>query len=184
MNKILSSSGDVLFEYDSGNLSGLDLSHKKMNNALLTCQMIEMANFSFSNLRGSVFDCSCLSGSNFRGADLSYTNLYDCDLSGCDFTGANFHGANLSRSFINGANFNGANLTETKLEFVSLISIIMWPFTVIITPNNIRIGSKAWTIDAWKNIDCKELSNIHSEAIDYYNKNNELIVRLCERFSY
>ena len=109
-----------------------------------------------------------LSGANLRGANLRYADLSGANLLGADLSGANLLDANLS-----GANLRHANLIVLQMD--------LW--TAYITTNHIRIGCQSHKLSKWENFTDKEISEMHPGALEYWNKNKEVIIALCKRFN-
>ena len=114
---------------------------------------------------------------SLRHADLFDANLRHANLRGADLRSADLRGANLS-----GANLSGANLFSADLFDADLIVLQMDLWTAYITTNHIRIGCQSHKLSKWENFTDKEISKMHPGALEYWNKNKEVIIALCKRF--
>ena len=141
--KIFNTSGELILETESQDLSGADLRH--------------------AHLRGANLSGADLRGANLRGADLIYSNL-----SGADLRSANLRGADLIYS-----NLSGADLIVLQMD--------LW--TSYITTNHIRIGCQSHTLSNWENFTDADILDMHPRALEYWNKNKEVIIALCKRFN-
>lgn len=80
------------------------------------------------------------------------------------------------------------SLCEADLRWVNLrgsdIIIIMFENqTTYIIPGHIRIGcGKQHSLEEWKNFNDQEIEQMHSNTLDFWKENKELIINLCERF--
>ena len=160
--KIFNTIGELILETESQDLSGANLRHANLRGAHL-----RGANLSGANLRGA----------NLRGADLIYSNL-----SGADLRSANLRGADLIYSNLSSANLRGADLIYSNLSGADLIVLQMDLWTAYITTNHIRIGCQSHTLSEWENFTDEEISEMHPGALEYWNKNKEVIIALCKRF--
>lgn len=84
-------------------LSGVDLSGKRLKGVDLERANLAGADLSDTNLSEANLKGADLSGANLRGADLSEADLYKADLTGADLTGAD-----LSEASTDSADFTGA----------------------------------------------------------------------------
>ena len=125
------------------------------------------------NLRGAN-----LLGANLSDANLRYANLSDADLRGANLSDADLLGANLSD-----ADLRGADLRYADLRGADLIVLQMDLWTAYITTNHIRIGCQSHTLSEWENFTDEEISSMHAGALEYWNKNKEVIIALCKRFN-
>ena len=100
------------------------------------------------------------------------------DLSGADLRHADLRGAHLR-----GANLRGADLIYSNLSGADLIVLQMDLWTAYITTNHIRIGCQSHTLSEWENFTDEEISSMHAGALEYWNKNKEVIIALCKRFN-
>lgn len=114
-----------------------------------------------------------LRGADLRGADLRHADLRGADLRSADLRGANLRGANL----------RGADLIYANLRGADLIVLQMDLWTSYITTNHIRIGCQSHTLSEWENFTNKDISGMHSNALEYWKKNKEIIISLCKRFN-
>ena len=160
--KIFNTSGELILETESQDLSGADLRHADLRGA---------------HLRGANLRGADLRGANLRGADLIYSNL-----SGADLRSANLRGADLIYSNLRGANLRSADLRHANLSGANLIVLQMDLWTSYITTNHIRIGCQSHTLSEWENFTDEEISSMHARALEYWNKNKEVIIALCKRF--
>jgi len=161
--KIFNTSGELILETESQDLSGADLRHADLRGA---------------HLRGANLSGADLRGANLRGADLRGANL-----SGADLRSANLRGADLIYSNLRGANLRSADLRHANLSGANLIVLQMDLWTSYITTNHIRIGCQSHTLSEWENFTDEEISEMHPGALEYWNKNKEVIIALCKRFN-
>ena len=91
--------------------------------------------------------------------------------------------ANLSGADLRSANLRGADLIYSNLRSANLIVLQMDLWTAYITTNHIRIGCQSHTLSEWANFTDEEISSMHSGALEYWNKNKEVIIALCKRFN-
>jgi len=89
-------------------LSGVDLSGKRLKEVDLERADLSGADLSDTNLSEANLKGADLSGANLRGADLSEADLYKADLTGADLTGAD-----LSEASTDSADFTGAQGVPT-----------------------------------------------------------------------
>lgn len=82
-----------------------------------------------------------------------------------------------------GANLRGADLRHADLRHANLIVLQMDLWTAYITTNHIRIGCQSHTLSEWENFTDEEISGMHSEALEYWTKNKEVVIALCKRFN-
>ena len=126
---------------------------------------------------------SNLSSADLRHADLRGAHLRGANLSGADLRGANLRGADLIYSNLSGANLRSADLRHANLSGADLIVLQMDLWTSYITTNHIRIGCQSHTLSEWENFTDEEISEMHPGALEYWNKNKEVIIALCKRFN-
>ena len=99
-----------------------------------------------------------------------------------DLSGANLSGADLRHADLRGANLRGAHLRGANLSGADLIVLQMDLWTSYITTNHIRIGCQSHTLSEWENFTDEEISSMHTDALEYWNRNKEVIIALCKRF--
>ena len=105
------------------------------------------------------------------------------DLSGSDLRHANLRGSDLRGVNLSGANLRGADLIYSNLSGADLIVLQMDLWTAYITTNHIRIGCQSRTLSEWENFTDADISKMHPRALEYWNKNKEVIIALCKRFN-
>ena len=110
-------------------------------------------------------------------------DLSGADLRHADLRGAHLRGANLSGANLRGANLRGADLIYSNLSGADLIVLQMDLWTAYITTNHIRIGCQSHILSEWENFTDEEISEMHPGALEYWNKNKEVIIALCKRFN-
>jgi len=106
----------------TADLSGADLSHARLDAALLAGADLSGANcfqgdFAGAELAGANLSETNLSAvdmrrANLSGANMFHANLSAADVSDADLSGANVSTADLSETRANRTNLRGANLTE------------------------------------------------------------------------
>jgi len=151
--KIFNTSGELILEIDSESLLHADLFDADLRHADL--------------LGADLFD-----------ADLRHADLRDADLLGADLRDADLLGADLRY-----ADLRGADLRYADLRGADLIVLQMDLWTAYITTNHIRIGCQSHKLSKWENFTDKEISKMHPGALEYWNKNKEVIIALCKRFN-
>ena len=124
-----------------------------------------------------------LSGADLRGADLSDAYLSGANLRGADLGGADLRGADLRGADLIYSNLRGADLRHADLRGADLIVLQMDLWTSYITTNHIRIGCQSHTLSEWENFTDSDISKMHPRALEYWNKNKEVIISLCKRFN-
>jgi len=132
-------------------------------------------------------DSESLRHADLRHADLRYSDLRHVDLLGADLRHVDLLGADLRYSDLLGvdlrhANLLGADLRDANLLGVDLIVLQMDLWTAYITTNHIRIGCQSHILSEWENFTDEEISEMHPGALEYWNKNKEVIIALCKRF--
>lgn len=104
-------------DFENSAFHGTDLTRATLRGSFLLCDLSN-AKLGDSDLSGSVFLSSNMSGANLRGARLS-----NCDLRSVDFRGADLTGADLSGADLRGAQFGDANLENANLRGVNLVGV-------------------------------------------------------------
>jgi uncharacterized protein YjbI with pentapeptide repeats len=117
------------------------------------------------------------------GADLRYSDLLGADLRYSDLRGADLRYSDLLGVDLRHANLLGADLRDANLRDADLIVLQMDLWTAYITTNNIRIGCQSHTLIEWENFTDEEILEMHPGALEYWNKNKEVIIALCKRFN-
>ena len=125
---------------------------------------------------------SNLSGADLRSADLRHVDLLGADLRYSDLRGADLRYSDLLGVDLRHANLLGADLLDANLRDADLIVLQMDLWTAYITTNNIRIGCQSHTLIEWENFTDEEILEMHPGALEYWNKNKEVIIALCKRF--
>lgn len=83
--------------------------------------ILDEADLSGRDLRGSNLKIATLTDANLSGADLSNANLILAFMDGINLSGATLHGANLNGAQLSKANFSGADLTKAELSQANLL---------------------------------------------------------------
>ena len=102
-------------------------------------------------------------------ANLSRANLYGADLSGADLSGAN-----LSRADLSGANLYGEKIDKIPVQICGLL---WW---INITKKHIQIGCQIHEAEKWFNFTDEEISEMHEEALTFWNDNKAFIKQAWE----
>ena len=76
------------------------------------------------------------------------------------------------------ADFRHADFRHADLI---VLQIDLW--TAYITTNHIRIGCQSRTLSEWENFTDADISKMHPRALEYWNKNKEVIIALCKLFN-
>ena len=171
--EIFNKIGELILEIDSESLRHADLFDANLRHANLRGADLFDADFRHADLRGANLLCANLRHANLLGADLRHANL----------RGANLRGANLLGANLFDADLRGANLFSADLFDADLIVLQMDLWTAYITTNHIRIGCQSHTLSEWENFTDEEISEMHPGALEYWNKNKEVIIALCKRFN-
>ena len=155
--EIFNKIGELILEIDSESLRHADLRH---------------ADLRYSDLRHV----------DLLGADLRYSDLLGADLRYSDLRGADLRYSDLLGVDLRHANLLGADLRDANLRDADLIVLQMDLWTAYITTNHIRIGCQSHILSEWENFTDEEISEMHPGALEYWNKNKEVIIALCKRF--
>ena len=123
-------------------------------------------------------DSESLRHADLRNADLRYSDLRHVDLLGADLRYSDLLGVDLRH-----ANLLGADLRDANLRDADLIVLQMDLWTAYITTNHIRIGCQSHILSEWENFTDEEISEMHPGALEYWNKNKEVIIALCKLFN-
>src|SRR5574343_665350 len=174
MIEIKTFNGEVIFTLDAESLRKADLHGANLYRADL-----RGTNLYRADLRGTNLSRANLSGANLRGA-----NLRDANLSGANLRGANLRDANLSGANLYGANLYGANLYEANLYNVrGIIALCGMKWPILISHNIMKIGCQTHTHNEWKSFSDKEISKMHVKALEFWSKNKDVLITLCENLT-
>ena len=127
-------------------------------------------------------DSESLRHADLRHADLRHADLRYSDLRYSDLRGADLRYSDLLGVDLRHANLLGADLRDANLRDADLIVLQMDLWTAYITTNHIRIGCQSHILSEWENFTDEEISEMHPGALEYWNKNKEVIIALCKRF--
>jgi uncharacterized protein YjbI with pentapeptide repeats len=178
---------EILFEINSKNLKGADLSESYLSGAKLFKADLSDANLLNANLSGAdlfkadLFKAN-LSGADLSGADLSDSNLFkadlsDANLSGADLSDANLSGANLTGADLRGANLSGANLSDANLSNPYL-QIQGSKHNLIFVDYQVQIDCEIHPLEKWLN-EYEEIGKRNQytddEIKEYYK-----YIKICE----
>src|SRR5574343_627586 len=179
MIEIKTFNGEVIFTLDAESLRKADLHGANLYRADL-----RGTNLYRADLRGTNLSRANLSGANLYGANLYEANLYGADLSGANLRGANLRDANLSGANLYGANLYGANLYEANLYNVrGIIALCGMKWPILISHNIMKIGCQTHTHNEWKSFSDKEISKMHVKALEFWSKNKDVLITLCENLT-
>lgn len=164
---------NIIFECEAESLKiAVEIAVK--SGAKLSWAKLHEADLSGADLYGADLYGSDLSGADLSGANLSYANLSWADLYGADLYKSNLSGANLSCANLSGANLYGANLYGEEINKIpTQISGLKW--WINITKKHIKIGCQTHEAEKWFSFTDKEISDMHEEALTFWNKNKSLI---------
>lgn len=95
----------------------------------------------------------------------------DTDLSFADLRFADLRSADLSS-----ANLRFADLRFADLSFADLIVIMLPIWTVYITKEHVRIGCKHYTHNEWANFADDEISEMDSEALEWWKTHKNIVM--------
>ena len=116
---------------------------------------------------------------NLSGANLSWADLSGADLYGADLSRANLSWAILSGAILFGADLSGANLYGEKIDKIPIqISGLRW--WINITKKHIQIGCQVHEAEKWFNFTDDEISEMHTEALTFWNDNKAFIKQAWE----
>jgi hypothetical protein len=123
-------------DFQSGYFKSVSLYYSRLDNAIFTGAMIDLAGLSFCKARGAAFNYCSARGANFVhaqyddgwfiGTDLTGADFFGCDLSGSDLgrrdaekghpaaPAALLHGARLTNAVLTGTNLRGVDLTTVR----------------------------------------------------------------------
>jgi hypothetical protein len=180
------------------NLRGADLSRADLSWANLSWADPSWANLRGANLSGANLRGAGLSRADLSGADLSRADLSGANLSRADLRGANLSGANLSRADLSRADLSWANLSWADPSWANLSGAKMFDkeitkpplqigcgfkwFTTI-TENHIQIGCQVHLATEWFAFTDEQITDMHNEALPWWNENKEIIKALYEKHS-
>jgi hypothetical protein len=138
-------------ELIDANLSGADLSRAVLDNANLSGADLSNAKLSNSYLRRS----------NLFGADLRYSNLSDADLTG--------------------ANLSGVDIIFCTPDNIRIKRINLPLYKVNILDNQIlSIGCQQHHIDTWKSFSDKQIDQMDTDALQWWNAHKQSIFDFIE----
>src|SRR5574343_242928 len=179
MIEIKTFNGEVIFTLDAESLRKADLHGANLYRADL-----RGTNLYRADLRGTNLSRANLSGANLRGANLSRADLYRADLRGANLYGANLYEANLYGADLSGANLRGANLYEATLYNVrGILALCGMKWPILISHNIMKIGCQTHTHNEWKSFSDKEISKMHVKALEFWSKNKDVLITLCENLT-
>ena len=101
-----------------------------------------------------------------EGKGIQYTNLSYANLCFANLSGADLSGANLKNVIGNGK--------EIK-------TLIIGTYHISYTSNQLAIGCEQHSHDIWRAFTDNEISNMDSDALDWWDLNKELIFTLLDR---
>ena len=138
----------------------MEIKHKITNEVLLT---IEGADLQYADLREAN-----LQGANLRGANLRGANLRGANLRGADLREANLRGANLQY-----ADLRGASLPTEVIRLGGM----RWDVTILY--GYMRIGCQHHHVDDWDKFTNDEISNMDSEALEFWQANKQKLITIA-----
>ena len=151
---------------------------------------LEGANLGFANLKGAH-----LEGANLEGADLRRAYLGFANLKGADLRRANLKVAYLRRANLKDANLEGADLLFANLEYANLSDVVLEncvgngrevqsiqtsKYLINITKDDIQIGCKRHSIEAWLSFSDNAIQDMDKGALDWWNIYKPILVSLLE----
>jgi len=122
----------------------------------------------------------------YEGANLSGANLRSADLRSANLSGANLSGANLRSANLSGANLSGANLSGANLRYCignnkEVKSLQLGTYLISFCGETLNIGCQSHTIEEWSNFTDEKISNMDSNALDWWQLNKEIILAIVKR---
>ena len=146
---------------------------------------LQGADLRFSNLRYSDLQYSNLRYSDLQYSDLQYSDLRYSDLQGADLRFSTLQYSNLRYSDLQGATLQYSNLQDSNLQGASLfcsigngieiITIVMEKYHVCMTKDIIQIGCENRTKEEWKSLSDKEIDELDTGALVWWNKYKDFI---------
>jgi hypothetical protein len=131
---------------------------------------LRRANLRDENLRGAD-----LYGADLSGADLRRAYLPGANLTGADLSGADLYGADLT-----GANLTGADLFRTIGNTREIKSLQIDIYPIAYTKDILQIGCERHTIEAWRHFSDEAISEMDSNALEFWKKYKEHIFKTIE----
>ncbi len=144
----------------------------------------------YASLREANLYRADLHGANLRRAYLQRANLLGADLWGACLQGADLQGADLQRANLYGANLQEANLEKafivnTRISFCIGNSIeiktFQFPFTVVITKNEMAIGCVQYPHQEWLSMEEDDIADLDIQASNFYRKYGNIIKEILEK---
>lgn len=76
-----------------------------------------------------------------------------------------------------------ADLSDADLRGAGLVILQAGLWTAFIQKDAIRIGCQYHSTDAWRGFNDAEISVMNANALDYWNKNKEIIISIADSIS-
>jgi uncharacterized protein YjbI with pentapeptide repeats len=148
-----------------------------------------------ASLDGASLDGARLDGASLVGARLDGASLVGARLVGARLDGASLVGARLVGARLDGARLDGARLDGASLDSASLVGATYgkatlkngifqflgkyWP--VLIFDAHIKIGCQLHSTDEWDAFTDEEISEMSSNALEFWRENKTLIIGLARQ---
>ena len=119
-----------------------------------------------------------LQWANLQGADLQWANLREADLQGVDLREADLQGADLQWADLRGADLREADLRGASLPTeVIRLDGMRWDVTILY--GYMRIGCQHHHVDDWDKFTNDEISNMDSEALEFWQANKQKLITIA-----
>ena len=134
-----------------------------------------------ANLRGATLSDADLRGADLRGADLRYADLRYADLRDDNLRDANLRDADLSGAILRRANLRDADLRYCIGNNNEVKSLQLGTYLISFCGQTLNIGCQSHTIEDWGNFTDKEISDMDSNALDWWKLNKSIILEVVKR---
>ena len=88
--------------------------------------------------------------------------------------------ADLSGADLRWADLSGANLSGAIGDLKQIKSLQIEKYTITYTSEVIQIGCKNYGIEEWRNFTDKQINNMDSGALEWWNKWKEVLFKIIE----
>ncbi len=123
---------------------------------------------------------------DLRYANLRYANLSNANLSSADLRYANLSNANLSNANLSSADLRYANLRYADLRYCignnrEVKSLQIGTYLISYTNDIINIGCQSHTLKDWEEFTDSKISEMDSDALEWWKLNRDIILTLARR---
>ena len=102
------------------------------------------------------------------------------DLRGADLRGADLRRADLRDAYLSDADLSGAYLWDVTGNKKEIFTFQTNKYTVVIYQDRIQIGCKNFSQSEWFNFSDDEISEMDSEALDWWYTHKQHVKTWCE----